>query len=643
LEFPEHAELASEPAISPCGAILALAEEALPNPVSIFKTRLPVRLTPASYVFAGGLLVQLVILLRVTNSPLFLPIHGDMAFYNDWARRILAGRGGELLAFYGLPGYAYGLAALYYLFGYNPFIPALIQACANAGTGALLYNISVRLFAANEANPARGPVIGVLAAAGWAFFQPAQAYGAVLMPTILSVLAFWFVVWQIIARDSLPSFIFFLLLGIFIGINATAVATILFLLPLVIAACFCKWQAAGSPRQFWITRLLCPAALFFGVIMGTAPCWIHNYVYARDPVIFSAHSGVNFWIGNNPIATGYPRFPAGLRAGQESMLHDSIKAAEQAARHPLKRSEVSAYWSRQARDYIQNHFTDWVRLLGTKVANFWSAFQYDDLSVITTLREEGVIFPGIRFGLVAALALAAGIFAILETPAVLWIAGAIILHLCALLPVFVTERYRLAAVPGLLIFAAFGLWWFAHHLRQPRLVTAFALALVVAVAMVARPVTERSLWSLDAYNSGILALDINRYDIAEEKLAAAYSYSPDNAEVNFALGNLRMAQQNKPEAKNYYLKAIILNPNHEGAFNNLGVLALEEERWRLAQYFLRQALRQNSGEATTHFLLAKSLMGERDRAGARAEVETAIALNPEQPEFRALREQLAQP
>ena len=613
------------------------------NPVSIFKTRLPVRLPPASYVFAGGFLVQLVILFRVADSPLFLPTHGDMAFYNDWARRILVGRGGERLAFYGLPGYAYGLAAIYYLFGYNPFLPALIQACANAGTGALLYKISMRLFPANETNPGRGPVIGILAATGWAFFQPAQAYGAVLMPTVLSVFVFWFVVWQIAARDKLPSFIFFLLLGLFIGISATAVATILFLLPLVIAACFCKWRAAANPQQFWMTRSLCLAILLLGVGIGTAPCWIHNYVYARDPVVLSAHSGINFWIGNNPIATGYPRFPAGLRAGQESLLRDSIKAAEHAAGHPLKRSEVSTYWSQQARDYIQNHFTDWVRLLGTKVANFWSAFQYDDLSIITTLREEHVIAPGIRFGLVAALALASSIFAILETRAVLWIAAAVLLHLCALLPVFVTERYRLAAVPGLLIFAAFGLWWFAHHLSRPRLVIAFAIALIAAVMLVARPVTERSLWSLDAYNSGILALELNQYDLAEEKLGAAYSYSPDNAEVNFAMGNLRLAENNKSLAKEYYLKAIALNPNHEGAFNNLGVLALEEERWRLAQYFLRQALRQNSGEATTHFLLAKSLMGERDREGARAEIETAIRLQPEQQEFQRLKQIIEEP
>jgi hypothetical protein len=612
------------------------------NPVT-FKTRLPVRLTPASFVFAGALLVQLIVLARLADSPLLLPTHGDMFFYNDWARRIVAGRSFDGFAFYGLPGYSYGLAAIYYLFGYNPFVPALIQACANAGTAVLLYKISVRLFPSTVTSPRRGPCIGSLAALGWAFFQPGQAYGAILMPTTLSVFAFWFVVWQIVARDKLPPVVFFLLLGSFIGINATAVATILFLLPLLVLACFYKWPATVKPHGFWRTRLLSIAFLFAGVGIGTAPCWIHNYVYAHDPVILSAHSGVNFWIGNNPMATGYPRFPAGLRASQESMLRDSIKAAEHAAGHPLKRSEVSTYWSRLARDYIKHHFTDWLRLLGTKVGNFWGAFQYDDLSIITIMREEQVILPGIRFGLVAALALAACIFAIREQPSAKWIAGAIILQVCALLPVFVTERYRLAAVPGLLVFAAYGLWWFADHLGQPRCVIAYGVALIAAVSVVARPATEPSLWALDAYNSGIFALDLQKYDLAEKRLDLAYSYAPANAEVNFAMGNLRLAENNKSEAKGYYLKAITLNPTHEGAFKNLGVLALEEQRWRLAQYFLRHALQQNSDEATTHFLLAKSLMGDRNREQARVEIETAIRLQPEQQEFQRLKQTIEDP
>ena len=69
--------------------------------------------------------------------------------------------------------------------------------------------------------------------------------------------------------------------------------------------------------------------LLVGVGIGTAPCWVHNYVVTRDPVLLSAHSGINFWIGNNPSANGYPRFPPGLHAGQAAMLQDSITKPSQ--------------------------------------------------------------------------------------------------------------------------------------------------------------------------------------------------------------------------------------------------------------------------------------------------------------------------
>src|SRR5207248_6189654 len=180
------------------------------------------------------------------------------------------------------------------------------------------------------------------------------------------------------------------------------------------------------------------ALLLGGLVLGTSPCWIHNYVIARDPVFLSAHSGINFWIGNNPEANGYPRFPPGLRAGQAAMLEDSINAAESAAGRPLKRSEVSAYWSDKAGNYIAHHPNDWLKLLLIKLRNFWSAFQYDDLSIITSLRQEHIILPGLYFGIVAAFALPGILLAWRISILSRSVTAAIFLHITAHLPDFVT-------------------------------------------------------------------------------------------------------------------------------------------------------------------------------------------------------------
>ena len=420
-----------------------------------------------------------------------------------------------------------------------------------------------------------------MAAIGWAFFLPAQAYSVILMPTAWLVFVFWFVVWQVVKRRQAPPLSQLLLLGGLIGFTAMGIATILFLVPLLLVALFLRWVAPLSYRSTGAIMVLA------GVFLGASPAWIHNYFVAHDSVFLSAHSGVNFWIGNNPVATGYPKFPPGLHAGQEAMLKDSITSAEKVAGRTLKRSEVSTYWSQKARDWIRRHPMDFLKLLGTKCKNFWNAFSYDDISVVTALRDQSVTLPGEGFGLVAALSLPGLIIACWKFPTSRWIATAVLLHMGSLLTVFVTERYRLAAVPGLLLFAVYGLWelWQNIAVARYRLAGLFLFLLFFSTAFVAMPQKDPTLWALDTYNSGLQALDAEQLALARKKLDLAYAYSPHNAEINFAEGNLHVALGETAIAKNYYLAVLRLDPEHSGALNNLGVLALREKRWTTCDQF----------------------------------------------------------
>jgi tetratricopeptide (TPR) repeat protein len=618
------------------------------------KALFPKSLGFAHYIFAVVLVVRLIVLTRLTLSPFLLPLRGDMHFYDDWAQRILQGHLTDHLAFYGLPLYAYVLALIYKLAGYGPFVPGLLQALCEAGTAVIIYKLGVRIFppvaAATDSKEQvypvdlperqRGNFVGIIAALGWAFFMPAQAYAPILMPTVWLVFIFWLLVWLVVRNNSAPNRLACLGFGFLVGFAAMAVATVLFLVPLLLGAIFSKPARAASHSQ--IAKIVAAALLFLGIGIGTSPCWLHNYFVARDPVLLSAHGGVNFWIGNNPIATGYPRFPPGLHAGQEAMLKDSIKTAEKAVGHPLKRSEVSAFWSAKAKNYIRHHFGAWVKLLVTKINNFWNAFQYDDLSMISALREHGVIWPTLRFGVISALALPGLLLAFRQFPLSRWVAGAIALQMLSLLSVFVTERYRLAAVPGLLLFAAFGATylWQACLTANFRHAVAYLLVLAVATWFVSVPKHDPSLWALDSYNSGWQALESNDLALAEAKLNLAHAYVPDNAETNFALGNLRLARNDQEAAKSYYLVALHLDPNHEGAYNNLGVIALTEKRWRDAEGYFRGALKQEEQDAKTHYLLAKTFCAEGNWRAAQSAIERALALNPTQPEFITLRDEI---
>jgi len=596
-----------------------------------------------------------------------------MHFYNEWAQRIVHGQITDYHAFYGLPLYPYLLAFLYELFGYSPFVPGFLQAILDGGTAALLYKLAVKIFTspAPPGRPAvdgpqghgyrarlvvaqpesrarnflkryRGECIGVLAALGWGFFLPEEAYSAILMPAAGLVFVFWFVVWQIVRRREFPTPLATLMLVVLIGFTAMGIATILFLVPLLFVALFFKWSWTRDTRSVWLAKGAAAALIFIGIGIGTSPCWLHNYLIAKDPVFLSAHSGVNFWIGNNPLATGYPRFPPGLHAGQKAMLEDSITTAEKAAGRPLKRSEVSAYWSDKAMVYIKNNFRAWLKLLLVKAGNSWNAFQYDDLSIITILREQNVILPGLKFGLVAALAIPGFLLALSKYPLSRWVAAAVLLHMASLLTVFVTERYRVAAVPGLLLGASFGaseLWQSCVSAKYSR--AALYLILVLAATLfVSIPQKDPGLWALDAYNSGWQALQSNNLPLAEKKLTVAYTYAPGNAEVNFALGNLRLAQGNNLAAESCYLAALSLDPSHEGAYNNLGILALEEKRWSHAANLFAKALQEDPRDAKTYYLIAQAQFHAHDFENASLAIARAIELNPAEPQCHALSEEI---
>ena len=598
----------------------------------------PFHLQSAHYVFAGVLLIRVVVLARLTISPYLLPTHGDMHFYDDWAQRLLSGQLTDHLAFYGLPGYAYLLAALYKLAGYSPFVPALLQTLLDAGTAMLIYKVSIGIFPGTAKRHAQ--IAGLVAAAGWALFVPAQTYAAILMPTAWVVFIFWLIVWRIISRKNAPEVWEALTLGLLVGLTATAIATILFLIPFLIGAILLK--PAISTHSQLRTRISALVLLFLGAAVGTSPCWVHNRLIAHDHVFLSAHGGINFWIGNNPSANGYPRFPPGLRAGQAAMLQDSIDAAESAAGHSLKRGEVSHYWSAKARDYIEGDPAAWLRLLALKLRTFWSAFQYDDLSIITILREQRVTFPGIYFGLVAAFALPAMILGWKTAPAGRWVTLAIALQMLALLPVFTTERYRLPVVPGLLVFAAFGLVMFFSNLAAGKFRPAlsYIVLLTVSTVFISWPQRDPSLWALDAYNSGWQALESNNLALAEKKLDVAYAYVPDNSETVFALGNLRLAQQKTDDALAFYWAVLSIDPKHKGALNNLGVIALDSRDYANAETWFRRAAQIDPANAKTHFLLAKTFLGQGHREAAQTEIDAALRLKPDQPEFRTLSEQI---
>jgi Tfp pilus assembly protein PilF len=74
--------------------------------------------------------------------------------------------------------------------------------------------------------------------------------------------------------------------------------------------------------------------------------------------------------------------------------------------------------------------------------------------------------------------------------------------------------------------------------------------------------------------------------------------------------------------------------------NNLGVLAMEENRWPVAENFFLKSLETEPDDPKTFYLLARVRLARGDRAGARAAVNEALRRRPAQREFLDLQAEI---
>jgi MFS family permease len=574
-----------------------------------------------------------------------------MRFYHEWALRILAGQWTDHQAFIAMPGYSFLLAAVYAVGGVHPWIVGVLNAVSESCIAVVLFVLGRMVF--GSTTDRRGDWIGVIAAAGWVFFTPAQAYALVLMPTTYMILTFWLVIcWCLHAvrrsREGSPVPLWqFLLVGVAIGIMATIIATILFALPLVFAVAAFSAGKTGAARRFWRRGGRCAAGIacaIGGMLAGTSPCWIHNYFIAKDPVFLSAHGGLNFWIGNNPSSTGYPMVPPGLKATARGMLVDSFAWPPRWLHRPMKRAEISRFWSDRARAFIREQPGAWLKLMATKVGKFWSGYEYDDLDILSNFRANGVTFGFLTFGMVAMCGVPAVFFAVRESRRALWVVAAILLQMAALMPVFVTERYRLAAAPGLILLSSFALWWLWTTARS-RGWGAIACYLALATPViwwVNVPQSETGVLALEQYNKGIQALAANDFDRAGVLLEKAHQVLPDNADVNAALGSLALNRGDENTAKNYLHIALEHDPKNFVAWQTLGVIAMLEHESGIGAKCFEQAIIADPDDANSYMLLAKALGELKQYPDAIKAVDEAARLEPARADTAPLRAGLLQ-
>jgi tetratricopeptide (TPR) repeat protein len=415
----------------------------------------------------------------------------DSYYYHRWAIDIISGEFWGSEVFFLRPLYPYQLALVYAIFGQHILAAQLVQVLFATASCFLLYDTTRRIFGRHPA---------IFASFGFAMTGILVFYTGTLLyvgtTVLLSLLFLWLIliagkrIWLWVAA------------GVCFGLLVICRPEVLLVLPFVLVWLWrrgagttltptlsLQGRGRGSARGL--------VAMVFVALAVIAIVPVRNYVVARDPVLFTAHSGINFYYGNNPAADGTWQSTRELEKGSGFSLERLKETSRTIEGRTVKPSQASAYWTAQGLKFITHHPVAYLRLLGRKLLLFLSNYEvpndyYPEIALATSLPLR---LAFVNFGLLLALGVVGMVWAWPRRgqalPAYLFVA----VYLVSALLFYVLSRLRAPVIPFLLMFAGYGLSELVDAFcqrRAARAVIGVAVALAVYLVSGLIPVKRQS-------------------------------------------------------------------------------------------------------------------------------------------------------
>jgi tetratricopeptide (TPR) repeat protein len=580
-----------------------------------------------------ALALRLVHWWAVRQQPFFAWLAMDSQEYDRWAREIAAGDWLGSQVFFQAPLYPYLLAVLYTVFGRSLDAVYLAQiALAVAGCWALH----------RAGREMAGEDVGLGAALLAAIYGPFLFYDAQLLKESPAVAVTSFLLWALAAaraRRAPQGISRWLgagaLLGILALLRENALLLVPFLLPLA-------WTREGGAPAF----LRRGGTLVAGLVLVLLPVAVRNGLVGGSFLPTTSQGGVNFYIGNNSQADGtyQPIVPGKQIPALER--REPARLAEQAMGRRLTAGEVSRYWLGRSFDWVRREPGAFARLQVRKIGMFWSWYEWPDAVDYYYVKTLSPVLrlPLLEFGGAVLLALAGLALARRRLgpflPVLLFILG----WMLTTVLFFLFSRYRLPAVPALLVLGGVTLSgtaeaWRAGSRRQTANFAVIA-AIVLIALLLPRVLGYEPRMDLVEYNLGRLYDEQGRPEEAREHYKAAFVLNPKDFLACLNLGNLAARHGDWATALRFYQRAAALEPRSDDAESNQGGVFLAMGDLAQAEAHLGRALTLNPQNlpALQNQTLLRARRG--DLAGARELNRRLLELDPANPAGLRLRGRL---
>jgi 4-amino-4-deoxy-L-arabinose transferase-like glycosyltransferase len=337
-----------------------------------------------------------------------------------------------------------------------------------------------------------------IAAACAAVYGPFVYYSAsILYPTLRVFLSIALLLglWEAARRKSLRVTF---LAGTILGIYALGRANILLFAPAAFAWLVAAW---GHPERPSLSRR--PGAWRAGLVLTGAtilfilPATFHN-LRTGDPTLITTNGGLNFYIGNGPMASGGHETPVldweredGTVERIVADLHQDVECrteAEHALGRSLTYTEVSSFWMGATWKFIREHPSVSFSRLAMKASHFWSTYEIPQIEHFGYFRQFSIPLKGpvLTFLLIGPLSVVGMALGLREARRWLLLYAFVVVYSTSIILFFVLARYRLPVLPALLVFAGYATAEMVRAVRERRIgfvVVCTAAALVTGYLM----------------------------------------------------------------------------------------------------------------------------------------------------------------
>lgn len=571
----------------------------------------------AGVLYVGALALRLVHLLAYRDSLLAHVLLMDEAYYHAEAWNLVRGVPHPSDSWFMTPLYPYFLSLVFRFSGDSSTAAYAVQMILGAAAAPLAFAVARRIMS---------NVWGLVAGVAVASFAPVIFFEALFLVEWLILLA-WLAATTCVVRSPrgrVHAIVAGVLLGVATlgrGSNALLLAPFAVWLVLRNRACGSKPALRSDLAVRQVARLVA------GWAIVVSPLVVFNATHAQQPVLMTANAGFNLYLGNGPNATGIFQLPDGIDLAQDPL---ALRYVQRQTGRRVTASEASRFWARETWDWVREHPVSTLRLFLWKVLLFWNRFaipQVESFASVAPLYPLGHapywrlywIFPVGLTGVVLALGGAAWRRAAphraapgrdggqREATAAL-VASAVVVYSLSIALFFVTDRYRIAAMPQLIVLSFYTCSCILSTLRSGRRPAAAGIVVLVSLAAMAthpdqlavdRARVYRDLLVHDALRfakAGAFDAAVGQYEAAlrgaphdpdlRDGIARLYSRAgndslaiatfqdllreKESARSWYNLGNVYRRSKRYVEAVQAYRRALELEPRREAAWNNLG-------------------------------------------------------------------------